>query len=99
MFRNLMLAKKTQHFWKRWSFEYLTSLQQRSKWTKSHPNLAIGDLVVIKDENLPKMCWNVGRITSLHPEDDGVCRVVSVLVRDKIDKRSVQKLCKLPIDE
>ncbi|GJQ78647.1 hypothetical protein Trydic_g11750 [Trypoxylus dichotomus] len=93
------LQKITQHFWKRWSFEYLTSLHQRSKWTKSHPNLTIGDLVIIKDDNLPKMCWNVGRITSLHLEDDGVCRVVSVLVRAKIVKRSVQKLCKLPIDE
>ncbi|GJQ75204.1 hypothetical protein Trydic_g9806 [Trypoxylus dichotomus] len=75
------LQKIIQHFWKRWSFEYLTSLQQRSKWTKSHPNLAIGDLVIIKDDNLRKSCWNVGRIASLHPGDDGVGRVVSVLVR------------------
>ncbi|GJQ68458.1 hypothetical protein Trydic_g17036 [Trypoxylus dichotomus] len=91
--------QKITHFLKRWAFEYFTSLQQRSKWTKSHPNLAIGDLVINKDDNLPKMCWNVGRITSLHPGDDGVRRVVSVLVHGKIVKRSVQKLCKLPINE
>ncbi|GJQ87531.1 hypothetical protein Trydic_g10816 [Trypoxylus dichotomus] len=74
------LQKITQHLWKRWSFEYLTSLQL-SKWAKSHPNLVIGDLVIIKDDNLPKMCWNVGRITSLHPGDDGDCRVVTVRSR------------------
>ncbi|XP_068148360.1 uncharacterized protein [Drosophila tropicalis] len=42
-----------QGFWKRWHQEYLTSLQQRPKWTTKLPNIAIGKLVLIKDSNAP----------------------------------------------
>lgn len=35
-----------QVFWKRWSREYLTTLQGRQKWFKKEINLKIGDLVI-----------------------------------------------------
>ncbi|XP_070562373.1 uncharacterized protein [Ptychodera flava] len=41
-------------FWKRWIREYLPSLQQRQKWLKPKRNLAVGDLVIIIDENAPR---------------------------------------------
>ena len=34
-----------QHFWKRWSQEYLTTLQQRNKWQRHTPGLQVNDLV------------------------------------------------------
>ncbi|XP_068140048.1 uncharacterized protein [Drosophila tropicalis] len=50
-----------QGFWKRWHQEYLTSLQQRPKWTTKLPNIAIGKLVLIKDSNAPPSAWLLGR--------------------------------------
>ncbi|XP_046868562.1 uncharacterized protein LOC124461016 [Drosophila willistoni] len=50
-----------QGFWKRWHQEYLTSLQQRPKWTTKLPNIAIGNLVLIKDSNAPPSAWLLGR--------------------------------------
>ena len=31
-------------FWKRWSLEYLTTLQQRTKWKAEQETLQIGDI-------------------------------------------------------
>ena len=44
-------------FWKRWSREYLTTLQQRHKWTEEQQNLQIRDIVFLKDDNTPPMMW------------------------------------------
>jgi len=46
-----------QIFWSRWKEEYLTLLQQRSKWRIPKPGLFVDDLVLVKDENLPPMMW------------------------------------------
>jgi hypothetical protein len=37
-----------QHFWKRWSVDYLTQLQPRRKWNQRLPNIEVGELAVIK---------------------------------------------------
>jgi len=55
-----------QRFWKRWHNEYLTILQQRYKWNKKRANPSLGDIVIIKDEQLPPAKWKLGRIISLH---------------------------------
>ena len=39
-----------KNFWKRWSSEFLASLQQRPKWYVAKPNIEVGDLVLLKDE-------------------------------------------------
>ncbi|GFX26563.1 integrase catalytic domain-containing protein [Trichonephila clavipes] len=48
-----LLTRMTQHFWNRWSSEYLTLLQSRLKWRIVQKNLDIGDLVLIKHDNSP----------------------------------------------
>ncbi|XP_018577393.1 uncharacterized protein LOC108915756 [Anoplophora glabripennis] len=88
-----------QHFWKRWSCEYLSTLQQRPKWRFHKSNdLQIGDLVLLKNENTPPMRWPLGRITQLHPGDDEVVRVVSVQTTNGVVKRAITKICKLPLE-
>lgn len=42
------VSKIRQEFWDRWSSEYLTTLQQRSKWLKVSNNVKLGDVVVVK---------------------------------------------------
>ncbi|XP_033224231.1 uncharacterized protein LOC117177545 [Belonocnema kinseyi] len=42
-----LIQQMRDHFWKRWSAEYLKELQPRSKWTTSSPSIQIGDLVLI----------------------------------------------------
>lgn len=93
------IQQMVQHFWKRWSSEYLTSLQQRVRWKQKTPNLRKGDLVLLKEDNTPPLRWKLGRVVELHTGRDEVTRIVSVLVNGGVVKRSVSYLCKLPLDE
>ncbi|KYN12716.1 hypothetical protein ALC57_15107 [Trachymyrmex cornetzi] len=92
------IQKVRQDFWSRWSLEYLNELQTRAKWDKDKPNLTVGDVVLIKDRTLPCTQWALGRITSLHPDDDGVIRVATMKTATGELKRSVKTLCPLPVE-
>lgn len=94
-----LLNQIHQSFWKRWSSEYLTTLQAKSKWYRPQSNLAIGDLVLLRQPNVPPTVWKLGRIVSVHPGEDGVVRVATVRTRDGVYKRPVVKLARLPVDD
>ena len=67
-----------QHFWQRWSREYLQQLQARSRWQAKSPNLEVGDIVIMKPEKAFKCHWPLARITEVFPGQDGLVRVVSL---------------------
>ena len=59
--QNLNLHKKwklvpaaLQIFWKRWIHEYLPPLTIRRKWNNQIRNIKIGDLVLLKSDNVPR---------------------------------------------
>lgn len=93
-----MLQKMTQLFWRRWSAEYITQMYQRTKWKNHHTNMAIGDIVLVKNELLPPTRWPLGRITDVHPGQDGAVRNATVLFNGKELRRPIQKLCRLPVE-
>jgi len=53
--------------------------------------MRVGDLVVIKDDNLPSNEWRLGRIDSVFPGADGHVRVVNIRTTRGIVKRPVTK--------
>jgi len=85
-----------QTFWRRWSGEYLTTLQGRSKWTEGVPNLNIDDMVVVIDNQSPPLTWRLGRVVELLPGPDGHVRVARVMTRMGEITRPVVKLVLLP---
>lgn len=94
------LQQLTQQFWNRWTKEYLCKLQIRTKWKFAKENgIKIGTMVIVKEDNLPNVQkWQMGRIVELHPGADNVLRVVSVRVGSGIVKRSITKICVLPLE-
>lgn len=87
-----------QHFWTRWKNEYLHNLQQRTKWKLNKGTaLQSGQLVVIREDNLPPMHWKMGRIVSVHPGNDGVARVATIKTSGGVVKRAAARLCILPV--
>lgn len=95
--RYQMLQQMSQNFWSRWSLEYLNILQQRIKWADKTDPPQVGDLVLVKDANLPPLRWRRGRIVNLYPGKDGTPRSAEVLVGDSVLKRAVATLSRLPI--
>ncbi|XP_008180528.1 uncharacterized protein LOC103308616 [Acyrthosiphon pisum] len=93
-----LLRQAQQSFWRRWSHEYLHTLQGRQKWFRQTPNLMVGDLVVINTPSRPPMSWQIGRIIEVHPGEDNIVRVATVKTQEGTLKRPVIKLVKLPVD-
>ncbi|XP_026317449.1 uncharacterized protein LOC113228388 [Hyposmocoma kahamanoa] len=85
-----------QHIWQRWSNEYLHQLQTKSKWLKPKENLSVGDLVILKEDNIPAGKWAMARVTDLHPGADGYVRVVTIQTQNSTLKRPITKLAPLP---
>ena len=85
------------HFWKRWSKEYLSTLQARSKWTRKQLNLQPNMIVIVAEDNAPAQMWNLGRITKTYPGRDLVVRVADVRTASGIYRRPATKLIPLPI--
>lgn len=90
------IQRRVQSFWKKFSIEYLHNLQQRAKWRRPQPNFNIGDVVLIKEDNLPSYKWALGKIVEVHPDQQGRVRVVTLKTSASILKRPIVKLCKLP---
>ncbi|GFV94093.1 integrase catalytic domain-containing protein [Trichonephila clavipes] len=77
------ITKIIQLIWKRWSVDYLNSLQQRNKWHFEKKNAKIGDMVRIKEDNLPSCQWSLGRINNIYPGKDSKLRVLVAALWDK----------------
>lgn len=90
------IQRVSQKFWKRWSDDYLHTLQQRAKWFSSPPNLKVGDLVLLKSNLTRPLQWPLGRIESTHEGVDKLVRVVTLRTKNGLIKRPVNKICPLP---
>ncbi|XP_055910525.1 uncharacterized protein LOC129944888 [Eupeodes corollae] len=86
-------------FSKRWKEEYLTDLQRRTKWKFPKRNIKVGDVVVVRNENLPPTQWRLGKIVAVHPGKDGKVRVATVKTQQGEILRPIVKLCLLPVDQ
>lgn len=93
------IQRLMQQFWKRWANEYLHRLQQRPKWVQEKPNIEPGNIVIIKDDNLPPAQWMLGRVLKIYPGQDQLVRVADIQCKSSILKRPIHKLCLLPITE
>ncbi|CAG9113625.1 unnamed protein product [Plutella xylostella] len=103
--RNMNLQRRwqltehmAQQFWKNWSTDYLHLLQTRCKWNKTTTNIEEGEIVLIKEDNLPPARWALGRVLRTHPGTDGRVRVTTLKTKNGIMKRPVTKLSPLPIE-
>ena len=77
------LQQIVSHINKRFYNEYILALRERHHYERqSHhlhlQNVSIGDIVPVKDVNMPRLCWKKGRITKLIKGNDGFVRGVSL---------------------
>ena len=82
----------SQHWWRRWSKEYLQQLQCLHKWKQSKRNINVGDIVLILEDSPFTTRWPMARVTNTYPGQDGKVRVVQVRTATSSFKRPISKL-------
>lgn len=93
------VVKIQQHFWQRWSVEYLNRLQNRPKWYKTCTNLQENTIVLVKEDNVPPLKWSLARILKVIPSRDKKVRLVELKTQNGVFKRPITKLCPLPFSQ
>ena len=73
--------RRVQHianeFWIRWRKEYLSSLQERTKWITKKRNLTVGDVVIV-DTDVARNEWPIGIIKKVYNDENNFVRKVDV---------------------
>ena len=84
----------SREFEKLWTSQYLTQLHARHRWFSKHPNLKIGDLVLIEEQNRKQYQWPLGRVFRIIKGPDGQVRTVLLRSKNsrKILKRSIHEI-------
>ena len=70
-------------FWVRWRREYLQELQQRQKWVQPKRDIAVGDIVIVKEDDSTRSQWPLGRVAETYPSDDGSIRKVKLQIASR----------------
>ena len=91
--------KYVQHligqFWGRWTREYMTELNRRSKWLDKQRNVKVGDLVLLTEEVTPRSLWPLGLVSEVRVGADGLVRTVTVKTRSTTLVRPITKIVML----
>ena len=90
--------RRLNRFWTVWRDEYLRNLPQSVRRFTSHGKLQPGSVVLIREDHVPRMKWELGTITKLYPGRDGVTRSAEVRTQGgQLRTRAVQRLCDLEL--
>ncbi|KAK0144385.1 hypothetical protein N1851_017233 [Merluccius polli] len=61
-----------EQFWGRWRKEYLANIALRQRWHSPRRNVKPGDVVIVKEEGIPRCEWRLGRVTEVCKGKDGL---------------------------
>ena len=92
------LEGRCDMFWKQWQDEYLKHLplpKRRDKFGK----LEVGSVVLIREDNCPRLQWPMGVVERLIPGKDGVARTVEVRTKRGNFFRPIQRLHGMELNE
>jgi hypothetical protein len=79
-------------FWRRWTSEYLPTLQMRQKWLIKGRNISKGDIVLVLDTKI-RSSYPLAKVVDIQPDKKGVVRVAVVKTATTTLTRPIDKLC------
>ena len=85
------LEERLKMFWNRWQNDYLKHLPLPKRKDK-FGRLEIGSVVLIREDNCPKLQWPMGVVEELIEGRDGISRAVKVRTKKGILLRPIQRL-------
>lgn len=94
------LAFLLQHFWKRWSNEYIPALRERHirvKKGKLENSIKVGDVVLVYTDNEKRINWPLAKIESLVYGKDGLVRSAQIKTKFGTTNRPIARLYPLEV--
>merc|ERR1712020_612285 len=79
------LADEFAKYWKHYMYQIGDT---REKWTTPQNNARIGDIVLMRDKNLPRLEWSTGTIINVRPDKEKLVRRVIVQPHKKPGQNS-----------
>ena len=95
--RYIIQKERLKQFWDIWSKDYLRNLPPTSKKFFLRGNIEPGAVVLIKEDNVPRLEWPLGIVEKVFPGKDGRVRSVSLRTRKGIVERPIQLLYDLEL--
>ncbi|KAG1710492.1 Pro-Pol polyprotein [Nymphon striatum] len=84
--------KVLDHIWSRWKKEYLLSLPTCVSKFSEGECLKIGAVVLIREDNVPRSCWKLGRVLELIRGRDDRVRAAVLKTSSGTYNRPIQRL-------
>ena len=88
-----------EQFWSRWRKEYLSNIAIRQRWHTPKRNLQKGDVVMMKNDDLPRNEWRLGRVSETTVDRDGLVRRVKICLGDRKLGKKGERLTKQSVLE
>jgi hypothetical protein len=79
-------------FWRRWRDDYLLRQSVRKKWTDPTDNEILNRIVIIRDDNLSRNEWKMGRVIETQKGRDGLVRTAVLKTSTGTLRRPIQRL-------
>lgn len=96
--RSELQSLRLKQFWEIWSSEYLRNLPPALSRFSDKGKLLVGNLVLIREDNLKRLEWPLAVVTELHPGSDGIVRSATLkTAKGQVVTRAVQRLHNLEI--
>ena len=96
-----LLRNALERFRKRWHSEYLLSLREKHNNVCAEDpthHLSVGQLVMVRHENVHRIEWPLGVITAVYPDARGIIRTAEVEECGKRSRRPISYLVPLELD-
>ncbi|KAK3873849.1 hypothetical protein Pcinc_021180 [Petrolisthes cinctipes] len=95
--REKIRQQQLDKFWELWSNDYIRNLPPTVKGFQQKCKLKEGSLVLIKEDNIPRMSWPCGIVLEVFPGKDGLIRGVTIKTAKGMIQTPIQKLHDLEI--
>ena len=92
--RSTYLRTLLRRFWQRWKSDYLSELREHHRYTckrssSSSPAVQLRDVVIVKEDNMKRNMWKLGKVEELAVGKDLVVRGAIIIRVSRSGKPSV----------
>lgn len=89
----------SEQFWGRWRKEYLANNTLRQRWHAPRRNVQVDDIVILKEEEIPRNEWKLAKVLEVWKDDDGLVRKAKIQIGEQKLAKGGERLSKPSVVE